>query len=506
MNTIITIVVTLLIFGVLIALHELGHYLAARFFGVGIREYSIGMGPKLWQKKGKHNKFSIRALPIGGYVDMVGENAGDEGDDPEDEGKAPLNTFAIWKRIVIVLAGPITNIVLGLLIMSILVLSQDKLASNRITTVGSFMSANNMVYITEDYGDFKKNDIIYTVNGDYVNANNGLEEFLQSNSGKVDIRILRRNSGELNKEYKASLTLSELSLAVNSRGALYFTEDFGDFDKYDIISNIHITADDGTVNAVPITVNSVDEALAQYQGEHTFTVTEVADDYCFEAVDISALPLAASGALQEGDEIYSVNGSRTWVAADIEYRIFSDGTAPVDVTVIRNDKKITVENVVFFMQSEQGIVHGVADFGYYEEEKTFGSVLKNAVFQPISMLKMTVDSIIDTFKGKYGLEALSGPVGIGGQIGEVISNDNGGFGSTLSYLFNMMAMISLSLGICNLLPLPVLDGGRVLLYIIEAIRRKPLKPSVENAIMAISMLLVLGLMGFVMIKDAIGLF
>ncbi len=514
MNTIITILVTVLIFGILIALHELGHYLAARGFGVGIREYSIGMGPKLWQKKGKYNKFTIRALPIGGYVDMVGESAGDDGSDPEDAGKTPLNTISIWKRMVIVLAGPITNILLGLLVMAIIVLCQDNLASNRIITSSAdstyndiaFMSGNSMIYVTEDYGQFKKNDIIYTVNGDYVNANEGLDKFLAAHKGEVDVRVLRRNSGELNKETAATLTLSELPLAVNSRGALYFTADFGEFDKYDIISDYYVTGDDGKVTAMPLVVKTVEEALDKCNGEQKFTVTEVADDYSFDAVDISALSLAASGALQNGDEIYSVNGSRTWVAADVEYRIFSDGTKPIDIVVIRDGKKITVENVVFFMQSEQGIVHGVGDFIYERDEKTFGTVAKNAVFQPISMLRMTIDSLLDTFKGKYGMEALSGPVGIGEQIGQVISTDNGGFGETLKYLFNMFSMISLSLGVCNLLPLPVLDGGRVVLYTIEAIRRKPLKPSVESAIMAISTILVFGLMIFIMVKDTIGLF
>ncbi len=507
MNTIITILVTVLLFGVLIALHELGHYLVARAFGVGIREYSIGMGPKLWQKNGKYNKFSLRLFPIGGYVDMVGENAGDDGSNPEDEGKAPLNTFAIWKRVLIVLAGPVTNILLGLLVMAIIVLSQDKLASNRIYADGAFMSTNNMIYFTEDYGEFKKNDIIYTINGDYVNVNNtNLSEFVNSYTGNVDIRVLRKNSGELNVETAATLDLSKLPLKQNSRGGLYLTEDYDKFDKYDIITDIYLENSDGTFTATPIEGMTVLEAQEKYKGEYKFTVTEVADEYSFDGVNLKDLPLTTSGALKDGDEIVSVNGSKTWVAADIEYKIFSDGTAPVDLEVIRDGKKITVENVVFFMQSEKGIVHGVADFGYYEAGKSFGTVAKNAVFQPVSMLRMTIDSMVDTFSGKYGMDALSGPVGIGGQIGEVISSTSDSMGDMFTYLFNLFAMISLSLGVCNLLPLPVLDGGRVVIYAIEAIRRKPMKPEIESAIMAISMLLVFGLMIFIMVKDTIGLF
>ncbi len=499
MDTIITILVTVFIFGLLIAVHELGHYLVARGFGVGIREYSIGMGPKLWQKKGKYNKFTLRALPIGGYVDMVGEQAGDEGNDPEDEGKTPLNTIAIWKRMLIVLAGPLTNIVIGLLVMAIVVCCQPVLASNRVDLSESYITNNNMVYLTEDFGDFKKNDIIYTVNGDYAHANEGLDKFLAANSGKVDIRIMRRNSGELNKETKAKLDLAQLSLALNSRGFIYLTADYGDFDKYDIISHI---CTDGKI--IAIKTDSVEKVLEEYKGELEFYVTEVADDYSFESVDLSALPLTTSGALADGDEIIKVNGKRTYVTQDVEYRIFSEGIRPIDITVIRDGKQITVENVVFPIQSQQGVVHGSSDFYYYRTGKTVGNIAKNAVFQPISMLRMTVDSLVDTFKGKYGMEALSGPVGIGEQIGEVIHRSDGSY--MFTYLFNLIVMISLSLGVCNLLPLPVLDGGRILIYAIEAVRRKPLNPKVEQTIMTVSMLLVLGLMAFVMIKDTIGLF
>ncbi len=503
MDTIITILVTVFIFGLLIAVHELGHYLVARGFGVGIREYSIGMGPKLWQKKGKYNKFTLRALPIGGYVDMVGEQAGDEGNDPEDEGKTPLNTIAIWKRMLIVLAGPLTNIVIGLLVMAIVVCCQSGLTSNKIATFSSYMTNNNMVYVTEDFGDFKKNDIIYTVNGDYAHANDGLDAFLKANGGKVDVRIMRRNSGELNKETKATLDLSMLSLDINSRGYLYLTADYGDFKKYDIISAVY-GKDGDEVTLTPIKAESVEQVLSACKGSLEFSVTEVAKDYIFTDIDLASLPLTVSGALADWDEIVKVNGKRTFVTQDVEYRIFSDGTKPIDITVVRDGKEMTVKNVVFPMQSEQGIVHGSSDFYYYPAEKTIGTVAKNALFQPISMLRMTIDSLLDTFKGKYGMEALSGPVGIGEQIGEVIHGSSGGY--MFTYLFNLLVMISLSLGVCNLLPLPVLDGGRILIYAIEAVRRKPLNPKVEQVIMTVSMLLVLGLMAFVMVKDTIGLF
>ena len=119
MNTVVTILVTVLIFGLLIFIHELGHYIAARAFGVGIKEFAIGMGPKLFSRRGKHNLFSVRALPIGGFVSMIGEYADDREEDLDeaDRGKTPLNTIPVWRRIVICLAGPLMNILLGMLII-----------------------------------------------------------------------------------------------------------------------------------------------------------------------------------------------------------------------------------------------------------------------------------------------------------------------------------------------------------------------------------------------------
>ena len=115
----VTILVTLLIFGILVTVHELGHYLVARASGVAIIEFSIGMGPKIKTWQGKINAFSIRALPIGGYVRMAGEPG--EDDDVESMvaciDRKPINEVHIFKRMLIVLAGPVMNILLAFLMI-----------------------------------------------------------------------------------------------------------------------------------------------------------------------------------------------------------------------------------------------------------------------------------------------------------------------------------------------------------------------------------------------------
>lgn len=584
MNLILTIVVTLLIFGVLIAIHELGHYLVARAFKVGIREYSIGMGPKLYQKKGKYNKFTLRLFPIGGYVDMVGEAAGDDGSDPEDAGKPPLNTKPVWQRMLIVLAGPAMNIVLGLVVMSIIVLCRGEMYGTTVERFGSGAVSNrNMVYLTEDWGDFEKGDIIYAADGRFVYADGDLKAFLEAHGDAGEIVVIRRNSDSLLNEVK-DVKLEELPLTydVDSK-EFYLTEDFGDFKKDDVIINvgedtvigksfgngapdervallvksfpdtctvqvrriykafidpteetleidtfngIPIKSDEGfikisestdnlTKNGIIVSVNGVaveeNETVAGFMEKHGNGgkvvikyrwYIPVQNPIVINGADLSSAPLALSGALQVGDEIIEVGSYNTNVYADLTYGVFNEGVEPTDILVERDGKEILVEDVVFLKSSQMGVLYGVMDFVPAKEEKTVGNIAYNAVFEPISSLKMTVDSIVQTFSGKYGIEALSGPVGIGEQVGDALEQESGG----LEYLFNLFVLISLSLGVCNLLPLPVLDGGRFLLYTIEAIRRKPLSQKVENVLMIISWVLVMGLMVFVMFKDIIGLF
>ena len=352
----VTILVTLLIFGILVTVHELGHYLVARASGVAIIEFSIGMGPKIKTWQGKINAFSIRALPIGGYVRMAGEPG--EDDDVESMvaciDRKPLGEVNIFKRMLIVLAGPVMNILLAFAIMLVLVSTSQAIGS---TQVAELMENNE--------------------------------------SGKYG--------------------------------------------------------------------------------------------------------------LQAGDVILEINGKSIRCYPDLSYMILSDGAFGVDILVERNGEEKLLEGVVFAYTEENGVVYGAMDFLVYRKDKTLGAIFYESFWQGYNSIYMTVDSLIDTFKGRYGLEAVGGPVAIGEQIGEAIdSADN--FADTMRNLGTMTMMISVSLGIMNLLPIPALDGGRFLIYVIEAIRRKPLPKNVEEKVVGGTMVALLVLMALVFFKDIVALF
>jgi regulator of sigma E protease len=340
--TLLYILVALLIFGLLIFIHEFGHFICARIFGVGVKEFAIGFGPTLfsWRSKKYDTKYGLRLFPLGGFVSMVGE---DEASDAE-------NAFcnkSVWKRICIVLAGPVMNVLLGFLLMLILVLGQGALAS---TTIAKF--------------------------------------------------------------------------------------------------------DENALSS---------------------------EKLCVE------------------DKIVKVGKTGVYTFQDVIYEIMNQGYEPVDITVIRNGKKIVVEDVVFPVVNEQGAEFGEYDFSPYADDPTVLNYIKHAYFRSVSTVKMVVDSFIDLLGGRYGMEAISGPVGV---TEVMVDAAKAGF-FTLLYV---VIVISMNLGVFNLVPYPVFDGGRILLLLIEAVRRKPLKKEVEGYINFVGMMILFAFMAFIIVKDVFGLF
>lgn len=339
------ILLAIAVFGLLIFIHEFGHYLCARLCGVGIHEFSIGMGPAIfgWTSKKTGIRYGIRLLPVGGYVSMVGE---DEESDREDA----FGNKSVWKRILIVTAGPIMNLLLGFFAMLILVVSTAPLGG---TTI--------------------------------------------------------------------------------------------------------VYPDDGTVH------------------------------------------VSDAAGLDSEDVILKVENVRVHTANELTYEVIHQGDKPLDFTILRNGEKMVIEDVVFSSQEELGVTFGTCDFGVRAEKFTFLNVIKHTFFRSISTVKMIIDSFVDLLTGRYGVESVSGPVGITQAIGE---STQYGFSSFL-YLF---VVITVNLGVFNLFPIPALDGGRLLFLLVEAVIRKPINKNVEGIIHFVGLVIMLGLVAVVTIKDIINLF
>jgi len=335
----------ILVFGLLVFIHELGHFLCARAFGVGIKEFSIGMGPRIggWTSEKSGTKYSFRVLPFGGYVSMLGE-------DEESDDEHSFSKKKVWQRMLIVLAGPAMNLIIGFLAMTIM---------------------------------------------------------------------------------------------VSSAGELYSTE--------------------------------------------------------IEYRELTGTAISEANGLCNGDEILKVGKVAVHTRHEVTYEIMRQGYEAIDVTVRRGGEVLTVENVLFPTREAEGIVFGMWDFYGGTDDFTFANVLKHSFFRSVSTVKMVLDSLVDLIGGRYGMEALSGPVGMAQTIGESAA---AGFQSFL-YIF---VVITVNLGVFNLLPIPALDGGRFVFLLVEAVIHRPLNPKIEGYIHAVALLLLLGLAAVVTFNDIVRLF
>ena len=208
--------------------------------------------------------------------------------------------------------------------------------------------------------------------------------------------------------------------------------------------------------------------------------------------------MSEQSGLQIGDEVVKVDGARVHIASELAYEIMRNGTEPIDLTVRRNGETLVLTDVRFPTIVSDGIEFGMTDFYVLAEVKTVGTVLEQTFFRSISTVKMIWQSLIDLITGRYGLEQMSGPVGVTSAVSEAAKS---GF---TDYLY-LVVVITMNLGIFNLLPLPALDGGRLLFQIVELVRRKPINPELEGYVHFVGIVLLMILMVVITFEDVIKL-
>ena len=208
--------------------------------------------------------------------------------------------------------------------------------------------------------------------------------------------------------------------------------------------------------------------------------------------------MSEQSGLQIGDEVIKVDGARVHIASELAYEIMRNGTEPIDLTVRRNGETLVLTDVRFPTIVSDGIEFGMTDFYVLAEVKTVGTVLEQTFFRSISTVKMIWQSLIDLITGRYGLEQMSGPVGVTSAVSEAAKS---GF---TDYLY-LVVVITMNLGIFNLLPLPALDGGRLLFQIVELVRRKPINPELEGYVHFVGIVLLMILMVVITFEDVIKL-
>ena len=198
--------------------------------------------------------------------------------------------------------------------------------------------------------------------------------------------------------------------------------------------------------------------------------------------------------LNVDDEILEVDGRTIFTTYDLSYSFTNVDDGKVDILVLRDGKEKLLKDVTFKTEQQDGISFLSVDFKVYGKEKTFLSFISETFNTTLSYCAVVWRSLIDLISGRYGISAMSGPVGTAAAIGNVAKQN-------LMSLIPIMALITVNLGLFNLLPIPALDGGRLLFILIEMIFRKPVPQKYESVVHTVGFVILIAFMLLITFKD-----
>lgn len=208
--------------------------------------------------------------------------------------------------------------------------------------------------------------------------------------------------------------------------------------------------------------------------------------------------VSQSSGLMAGDRIVEINGRDIYSINDLSYCLTNVEGNTLDMKVVRDGKRQELQ-VKFNTDTFEGINYVDIDFYLDSEPKTFSSFVRQSFTRTVSYARVVWFSLIDLITGKYGISAMSGPVGVTAVIGSVAKRG-------ILDLLPMLALITVNLGVFNLLPVPALDGGRAFFLLIEMIIRRPIPKKFEGAVHTAGLILLLGFIAVITVKDIIWLF
>ncbi len=434
-----SIIIAIIIFGLLIFIHEIGHFLLAKKNGIRVVEFSIGFGPRLFSFDKGDTKYSLKLLPFGGACQMLGEDYyGEEEVDLDHENS--FESKSVWARIAVILAGPLFNILLAFLLALVVmgIVGYDE-------PVVTYVEEGSPLY---DAG-VRSGDIITEFNG-------------------ADVTLARELMLEL---YVNPLNGETITLKYERDGKEY---------------EVTLKPENKKTYALGITYMAT-EAPAELE--------EITEDGAF-----------AKAGVTKGDVITSIGGVRISTGAELNsyFREHPLSEKELECVLTRDGKEYTV-NVTPVYGGESYVL----GFNYNTARVKVGAV--EAIKYSVSEIKYQIKSVIKSlgllFKGKLGADDFTGPVGIVDIIDDTYqaSREDGALYVFLN-IANITLLISANLGMMNLLPIPGLDGGRLVFLLIEAVFRKPVPKKFEGVITAACMIAIMLFAVYVMFNDIRNLF
>jgi regulator of sigma E protease len=419
------IIVAIFILGIIVIIHELGHFLLAKLNGITVTEFSVGMGPRLASFVHRGTRYSLKLLPIGGSCMMLGED-----ETVEDEGA--FHKKGVWARFSVIFAGAFFNFIFAFILALIL--------------LGD--AGVDKPYITGTKGGSAVDGVLQE--GDLI-----------TKIGK-----------------------SPIHFASEIRYYYYFNDLTREPVKISYIR-------DGKKETAEITPGDIYLLGCNYNGESEKAVlTSVIEGY----------PITEAG-VTAGDVIVGINGVEIKTGSDMEAYFNSNPLAkdtPITVTYLKGGEgdPITVK------VTPKAVLDIGWSYNQYYEKVSSWEVVKYSFWNLRMNIVNTVKSVFYLVTSKISPKEIAGPVGIVNYVGDIVSESKDyGIRAMVLSLINFSIIISANLGVMNLLPLPALDGGRLVFLLIEAIRRKPVPKEKEAMVHMVGMALLMLLMVFVFYND-----
>lgn len=537
----------IVLIGVLVFVHELGHFLVARWCDVRVEVFSLGFGKKIFQYKKDDTTYCISIIPLGGYVKMFGEQPGQN--ITESEKPFSFSHKKVGQRIAIILAGPLMNLIFAFFVFMI-VSSLGELVKAPVLGEVQPMSAAEKI-------GFKPGDRVLSVNGQDLKTWDDFQEALDRNlDSTITVNIEREHSKERLK-FDVPVKAKKNPSVVSSKSLI------GDIDGLNLFSYaaviavspasplalVGILSEDRVVkiNDIEITnfrdlepalsklynstgapkpaelkikiVRNENDSKKKLEQEFTVVGIDTSKPVTLESLKIESTQLyvdrvmpdspAQKAGIMKGDRIISINGKQLTVWEDILNNIKSfDGNGALEMQIRRGDETLKVDvipNMTTHMTQhgteEKRFTIGISPYLMYAAPETvllkfndISSILKRSTERTWEVSVMTVLSFAKLINAELS------PKNIGG-IFSIAQAANETFKIGLVAFLQMMALISINLFILNLLPIPILDGGHLVFYTIEAIKGSPLSMNKIELAHKVGMILLFSLMVFALFND-----
>lgn len=458
---VLNVILAILVLSIIVIVHEFGHFIIAKANGITVVEFSIGFGPKLLHFKKGETEYCIKALPFGGACMMLGDEylemniAQSDEDDEEDLTQEQKEEK---KRKLAIESG----------------YDMEKSFASKSVWARIAVIAAGPVF----------NFILAFVCAVVIVGSLGYDP--------CDIDVVNDNSPAT----EAGLQEGDVITKVNGHKVTFY-RDFYFYRYYNADKTLNITFErDGKKMETTVTPEHIKQQKYQVgiMISENCTISSVSDD-----------SPAKSAGLKANDVIKAVNGTAMENNSQITEAITSSGGKDVIFTVSRDDNDVDITVKPKMVEVESYDV-GFVVYGDRVKVSPIGT-LKYSVKEVGYSVKTVIQSLGMLFTGKIGFDSLLGPVGTVSTMSEIVeeSKADGGFYVFLN-LMNLAALISANLGVMNLLPIPALDGGRLVFLIIEALRGKPVKREHEGIVNFIGMILLVILMVVILFKDIMALF